>query len=86
MAERDSVYEVIVIGGGPVGLGLAIAVPCYLFYIHFVGRSQRLLHRIERAGIEIVNIICDAREGITSHLALVEDEETDKNVSEKKKS
>ena len=72
-AERiyEGVYESLV----TTGIGLAIAVPCYLFYIHFVGRSQRLLHRIERAGIEIVNIICDAREGITTHLAVVEDEE-----------
>ena len=43
------------------GLGLLVAVPAYLFYLYFVGRAKRLVHRIERAAIEIVNIICDAR-------------------------
>ena len=64
----DAQNKVAMISGANRGIGLAIAVPCYLFYIHFVGRSRRLLYRIERAGIEIVNIICDAREGITTHL------------------
>lgn len=41
--------------------GLAIAIPAYLFYLYFVGRAKRLFHRIERTGIEMVNIICDAR-------------------------
>jgi len=43
-------------------LGLAIAIPSYLFYLYFVGRAKRLMHRIERAGIEMLNIVCDARE------------------------
>jgi biopolymer transport protein ExbB len=42
-------------------LGLTIAIPAYLFYIYFVGRAKRLVHRIERTGIEMVNIVCDAR-------------------------
>lgn len=54
------------------GVGLAIAIPAYLFYLHFVGRSLRQLRRIERAGIEVVNMICDAREGITAHLVTEE--------------
>ena len=52
------VYESLV----TTGLGLAIAVPVYLFYLFFYGRVKRMVHRIERAGIEMVNIICDARE------------------------
>ena len=44
------------------GLGLAIAIPAYLFYLFFFGRVRRMVHRIERTGIEMVNIICDARE------------------------
>lgn len=44
------------------GLGLLVAVPTYLFYLYFVGRAKRLVHRIERGAIEIVNIICDERE------------------------
>jgi len=43
-------------------LGLTIAVPMYLFYLYFLGRAKRLVHRIERAGIEMVHLIADARE------------------------
>lgn len=42
-------------------IGLTIAIPAYLFYLYFLGRAKRLFHRIERTGIEMVNIICDAR-------------------------
>ena len=43
-------------------IGLTVAVPMYVFYLYFVGRSKRLVARIERAGIEIVHMIADARE------------------------
>lgn len=43
-------------------IGLTVAVPMYVFYLYFVGRSKRLVSRIERAGIEIVHMIADARE------------------------
>lgn len=43
-------------------MGLTIAVPMYLFYLYFLGRAKRLMHRIERAGIEMVNLVHDARE------------------------
>lgn len=43
-------------------LGLTIATPLYLFYLYFLGRAKRLIHRIERAGIEMVNLIADTRE------------------------
>jgi biopolymer transport protein ExbB len=43
-------------------LGLTVAVPMYVFYLYFVGRTRRLVSRIERAGIEIVHMIADARE------------------------
>lgn len=43
-------------------IGLTVAVPMYLFYLYFLGRAKRLIHRIERAGIEVVNMIADARE------------------------
>lgn len=42
-------------------LGLIIAIPAYLFYLYFLGRAKRLVHRLERTGIEMVNMICDAR-------------------------
>ncbi|MGJ8695655.1 MAG: MotA/TolQ/ExbB proton channel family protein [Verrucomicrobiaceae bacterium] len=43
-------------------LGLAIAIPAYLFYVYLYGKAKRLMHRLERAGIETVNIVCDGRE------------------------
>lgn len=43
-------------------LGMAVAVPMYLFYLYFLGRAKRLVHRIERAGIEMVHLIADTRE------------------------
>jgi biopolymer transport protein ExbB len=45
-------------------LGLTVAVPMYLFYLYFLGRAKRLVHRIERAGIEMVHLIADAREEV----------------------
>lgn len=42
-------------------LGLTMSIPAYLFYLYFLGRVKRLMHRIERTGIEMVNMICDAR-------------------------
>lgn len=43
-------------------LGLALAVPMYLFYLYFLGRAKRLVHRLERVGIEMVHLIADTRE------------------------
>ncbi len=40
-------------------LGLSISISSYLFYLYFLGRTKRLVHRIERAGIEIVNLVSD---------------------------
>lgn len=42
--------------------GLTVAIPMYIFYLYFIGRSKRLVSRIERAGIEVVHMIADARE------------------------
>ena len=82
-ASVEGVYEGLYESLVTTGVGLTIAVPCYLFYIHFIGRSRRLLNRIERAGIEIVNVICDAREGITTHLAPEEKDETTETGKQK---
>jgi biopolymer transport protein ExbB len=43
-------------------MGLTVAIPLYLFYLYFLGRAKRLVHRLERTGIEMVNLIADARE------------------------
>jgi biopolymer transport protein ExbB len=42
-------------------LGLVIAIVMYLFYLYFHGRARRLMYRLERAGIELVNLVCDTR-------------------------
>lgn len=43
-------------------VGLTVAIPNYLFYLYLLGRAQRLVHRIERAGIEMVNMLADSHE------------------------
>jgi biopolymer transport protein ExbB len=41
--------------------GLTIATGAYVFYLSMVGKGNRLLSRLERTGIEVVNLIADAR-------------------------
>lgn len=43
-------------------MGIALAIPCYLFYSYLVARARKTVNNIERAGLECVHIICDARE------------------------
>jgi biopolymer transport protein ExbB len=62
-------------------LGLSIAIPVYLFYLFFYGRVKRMVHRIERTGVEMVNIICDARE----QAEIVSFRKESKEISNKKK-
>lgn len=47
-------------------VGVTLATIFYLFYLFYVAKARRLVHRIERTGIEMINIICDAREKSTS--------------------
>ena len=71
------VYESLV----TTALGLSIAIPVYLFYLFFYGRVKRMVHRIERTGVEMVNIICDARE----QAEIVSFRDEAKEISGKKK-
>ncbi|MGJ8655614.1 MAG: MotA/TolQ/ExbB proton channel family protein [Akkermansiaceae bacterium] len=73
------IYEALI----TTGLGLLVAVPAYLFYLYFVGRAKRLVHRIERGAIEIVNIICDEREAPKE--VVVEEKTAEAVVAEKPK-
>ena len=41
--------------------GLVVAIPCAVGYMFLSGRVNALLHDMERAGIEIVNLIIDRR-------------------------
>ena len=42
-------------------VGIAIAIPAFTFYAYLVSFAKTLMHDMERAGIEIINIINDAR-------------------------
>ena len=44
-----------------VVLGLVVAIPAYLFYAFLSARSRSIMHDLERAGVEIVNLIEDAK-------------------------
>ena len=42
--------------------GIALAIPTYLFYMYLASRARKLINGVERAGLECVHIIADARE------------------------
>ncbi len=46
-------------------LGIAAAIPLYLFYMYLSARARKVINQVERAGLESVHIICDVR--IRSH-------------------
>ena len=50
------VYQSLVTTAG----GLVVGVPAYLFYSYLTSRVGILMHDMERAGIEIVNLLDDA--------------------------
>jgi len=41
--------------------GIALSIPAYLFYMYLASRARKIINNIERAGLECVHIICDAR-------------------------
>ena len=53
----QAVFEALITSA----LGLAIAIPAYLFYMFLAARARLILNEIERAGIETVNIISDSK-------------------------
>lgn len=63
-------------------MGLAIAIPAYIFYLYLYGKGRRLIHRLERAGIETVNIVCDGRD--QDHIVSFQDEVTGRGKSGEK--
>ena len=42
--------------------GIALAIPTYLFYMYLASRARKLINNVERAGLECVHIIADARD------------------------
>lgn len=73
LSDNDTLNSAQALSGGmfrallSTALGLSIAIPAYLFYLYLSARAQRLAHRIERAAIETIHIICDAREPDAPH-------------------
>lgn len=47
-------------------MGIALAIPAYLFYMYLAARARKLTNKVERAALETVHIICDARENNAS--------------------
>lgn len=41
--------------------GVAMAIPCYLFYMYLGSRARKIINNIERAGLEVAHLLCDAR-------------------------
>lgn len=66
-SQQDGITSTSDLAGGMFralitsALGLIIAVPVYIFYFFFSARARRQMHRIERVGIEIVNLVHDNR-------------------------
>lgn len=42
-------------------MGIVLAIPTYIFYMYLASRVRKIVNSIERAGLECVHIICDAR-------------------------
>ena len=41
--------------------GITLAIPTYIFYMYLAARARKIINNVERAGLECVHIICDAR-------------------------
>lgn len=41
--------------------GIALAIPCYLFYMYLAARARKIINNIERAGLETAHLLCDSR-------------------------
>ena len=56
-AMAKGIFEALV----TTAAGLTVATGAYVFYLSMLGKARRLVHRLERTGIEVVNLIVDAR-------------------------
>lgn len=64
-------------------LGLVVAIPSFLFYSFLAAKARHLMHDLERAGIEVVNILDDHREpaqGADSGAQIVEFRQSDSGM------
>lgn len=54
----ESVFQALMVSA----MGLVVSIPAYLFYCYLSSRTRKVLHEVERAGIETVFLICDAKQ------------------------
>jgi len=57
MEIASGIYKALI----TTGAGLAVAIPCTMAYAYLNSRVNSSLHDMERAGIEIVNLIMESR-------------------------
>ena len=50
--------------------GIALAIPTYLFYMYLASRARKLINNVERAGLECVHIIADARDEVIARRSM----------------
>ena len=61
--------------------GLAVAIPAYILYAYLAAHVKTFMHEMERAGIEVVNMLMQSRESVD----IVEFKEGVRAVAEEKK-
>jgi biopolymer transport protein ExbB len=59
--------------------GLMVAIPAFIFYSFLRAYAKSLMHDMERAGIEIVNIICDLRSERSDIISLHDRQDPDRS-------
>jgi biopolymer transport protein ExbB len=42
-------------------LGIGVSIPAYIFHSYLVAKARHLMHDMERAGVEIINLIEDSK-------------------------
>jgi biopolymer transport protein ExbB len=57
MEIANGIYQALI----TTAAGIAVAIPCVMAYAYLNSRVNSSLHDMERAGIEIVNLIMESR-------------------------
>ncbi len=71
------IYKSLVISAA----GIAVAIPSYVLYAYLAQNVKTLMHDMERAGIEIVNLLLQSRQTVD----IVEFKEGARNVEERRR-
>lgn len=62
--------------------GLMVAIPAFVLYSFLRAYAKTLMHDMERAGIEIVNIVCDLRRERSDIIAMMPGDRSDEDLGE----